>query len=61
MEEIKSGKELCDNFFEGLLEKEDIDLRVSKLLNDLYFKGELTREKILLGLQSLRKDDKNDE
>lgn len=60
MDEIKSGKELCDDFFENLLKKEDLDLRVSSLLKDLYRRGELTKEKILEGMVSLRESDANE-
>jgi len=56
MEEIKSGKELCDNFFESLMKREDIDLQVSTLLTKLYSQGNFTKEKILQGLKSLRTD-----
>ncbi len=54
MDEIKSGKELCDDFFEKLSASGDIDLQVAKLLKDLYSSGNLTKEKILQSLQSLR-------
>jgi len=59
MEEIKSGKELCDEFFESLLGREDIDLQVADLLKDLYSNDNLTKEKILQGLQYLRQGNKN--
>ena len=54
MEEIKSGKELCDDFFESLSKREDVDSQVAELIKDLYSNGELTKDKILQGLQSLR-------
>ena len=61
MEEIKSGKELCDNFFENLLKREDIDLHVAKLLIGLYSDGKFTKDKILQDLQSLRQDSENEQ
>ncbi len=60
MEDIKSGKELCDNFFDSLLKREDIDLQMANLFKDLYSRGDFTKEKILQGLQSLRQDTQNE-
>jgi hypothetical protein len=61
MEGIKSGKELCDNFFKSLLEKEGIDLQVAGLLERLYSNGDFTKEKILQGLRFLRQDSENEQ
>lgn len=61
MEEVKSGKELCNNFFESLLKREDIDKQVACLIRDLYINGSLTKEKILQGLQSLRQDTEDEQ
>ncbi len=60
MGEIKSGKELCDAFFESLLKREDIDKQVAKLLRELYIKKSFTKEKILNGLQSIRQEWENE-
>jgi len=38
MNEIKSGKELCDNFFDQLVERKDIDSKAAILVKDLYSK-----------------------
>lgn len=59
MEEIKSGKELCDSFFESLAKRADIDLKVANLFKDLYNKVNFTKDKLLQGLQSLRQDTPN--
>lgn len=59
MEEIRSGKELCDNFFEGLLKKEDIDEQLANRIRDLYINRNFTKEKILQALQLLREDKEN--
>lgn len=61
MEEIKSGKELCDNFFENLLKKADIDSQVANLLKGLYNQEKFTTEKILQDLQFLREDSENEQ
>lgn len=60
MEGIKSGKELCDNFFESLLKRKDIDLAVANLLKNLYSQINFKKEKILQDLQSLREDTQNE-
>lgn len=61
MDEIKSGKELCDSFFENLTKNEDVDSKVANMLKDLYTKGEFTKEKLLQGLHSLRMGVKDEE
>lgn len=54
MSEIQSGKELCDQFFEALTNKEDIDQKMVALLKKLYSEDKLTGENILEGLKALR-------
>ena len=54
MDEIQSGKELCDQFFEALINREDIDHKTIVLLKDLYLKDKLTAENILQELKALR-------
>ena len=56
MSEIQSGKELCDQFFETLKNKEDIDQGVATLLMALYSDDKLTGNNILEGLKSIRAD-----
>ena len=56
MNEIQSGKELCDQFFEALTNREDIDQKMVALLKKLYSEGKLTGENILEGLKALRED-----
>ena len=56
MEDIKSGKELCNDFFESLLEREDVDSEVAILVKDLYSKGQLTSVKIRSALKALRQE-----
>jgi hypothetical protein len=59
MEQIISGKELCDIFFERLLERKDIDLQIASLLHSLYKEGNLKKEIITQSLQLLRQDSGN--
>lgn len=54
MSEIQSGKDLCDQFFEALTNREDIDQKMVVLLKNLYAEGKLTGENILEGLKALR-------
>lgn len=54
MSEIQSGKELCDQFFETLKNRKDIDQSVATLLMDLYSEDKLTGNDILEGLKALR-------
>ena len=56
MSEIQSGKELCDQFFETLKNKEDIDQGIATLLMALYSDDKLTGNNILEGLKSIRAD-----
>jgi len=54
MDEIQSGKELCDQFFEALKNRKDIDQKVAMLLKNLYSEDKLTGSDILEGLKALR-------
>ena len=54
MSEIQSGKDLCDQFFEALTNRENIDQKMVVLLRNLYAEGKLTGENILEGLKALR-------
>ena len=54
MDEIQSGKELCDQFFEALKNRKDIDQKMGMLLRGLYSEGKLTGSDILEGLEALR-------
>jgi hypothetical protein len=61
MVELKSGKELCDEFFKDLPMMKDVDPQITKLLKDLYEEGKFTSENILKGLATLREDKANNE
>ena len=60
MSEIQSGKELCDQFFETLKNRDDIDQKVAMLLENLYSEDKLTGSNILEGLKALRAGDKDE-
>ena len=61
MEEIKSGKELCDEYFEGLVGVEGIDVGLGSMLKELYGKGPLTTDNVLSTLKVVREGDKNEQ
>jgi len=61
MEEIKSGEQLCDEFFSHLLEREDIDTKAATLVKELYEKNQLTTDRIRKGLKALRQEGQNEQ
>jgi hypothetical protein len=61
MEDVKSGKELCDEFFKRLVERADIDSEVVSLVRDLYETVNLTTTRLRTGLRSLRQGNQNDQ
>jgi hypothetical protein len=60
MSEIQSGKDLCNQFFEALKNKKDIEQGVATLLRDLYAEDKLTGSNILERLKALRAGDKDE-
>jgi len=60
METISSGKELCDEFFERLLEDSTVDSSITGLLHKLYTAGEISRDGILEGLEASRQNGEED-
>jgi hypothetical protein len=56
MTEIKSGQELCDDFFNKLIDAPEVDGKISNLVIDLYGKGQLTTEKLRQALKILRQE-----
>ncbi len=54
MDAGQSGKELCNRFFNALKDRDDVDQKVVKLLSELYFEDNLTKEDIKQGLKTLR-------
>jgi len=59
MDKIQSGKELCDQFFKALIDKDDVDQEMAVLLKEFYFEGRLTKDNIIQELKTLR--EKKDE
>ena len=56
---VKSGKEILDDFFEGIEEIENIDKDMAKMLSKLYQEDKLTDTNVKNELQKLRDGNKN--
>jgi len=54
---IKSGKQIIDEFFDGIEKISDVDKNIVSLFNKLYLEGKLTDTNIKNGLQNLREKD----
>jgi len=59
-EEIKSGKEILDEFFNNLKKNPDVDEKIAELLNNLYTENKLTQTNISNGLEELREGEDSD-
>ena len=60
--EVKSGQEILDDFFETLDSTEGVDPKISQLITKLYIEDSLTDRSIKNGLEELRiKENDEDE
>jgi len=59
--EIKSGKEILDEFFEDIKTDEKLDKDVAEAIVDLYESGKLTDRNLTNTLSELREDKGNGE
>lgn len=59
--EIKSGKEILDEFFEDIKTDEKLDQEVAAAIVDLYESGKLTDRNLTNKLSNLREDKGNGE
>lgn len=57
--EVKSGQEILDDFFETIETIEGVDENISKMISDLYKEGTLTEARIKNELEQLRIQEKN--
>lgn len=55
-EEIKSGKQICDNFFRHLKELPNVDEKTANVLIDLHQKDNLTATNISNALLKIRQE-----
>jgi len=58
-EKVKSGKEILDDFFDGIEEIENVDKDIAKMLSKLYQDDKLTDTNVKNELQKLRDGNKN--
>ena len=53
-DKVKSGKEILDDFFNGIEEIENVDTDIAKMLSELYQNDKLTDTNVKNELQKLR-------
>jgi membrane-anchored protein YejM (alkaline phosphatase superfamily) len=58
-ENVKSGKEILDDFFNGIETIENVDSDIAKMLERLYQEDKLTDTNVKNELQQLRDGDKD--
>lgn len=58
-EKVKSGKEILEEFFNGIEEIENVDTDIAKMLNELYQNDKLTDTNVKNELQKLRDGNKD--
>jgi len=58
-EKVKSGKEILDDFFNGIEEIENVDTDIAKMLSKLYQDNKLTDINVKNELQKLRDGNKD--
>jgi len=57
---VKSGKEILDDFFNGILNIPDVDEKLASEIKKLYDEGKLTKTNLSNKLASLREEKVND-
>jgi uncharacterized protein (UPF0335 family) len=57
--EVKSGKEILEEFFENIQNIENVDKTLAQSLKNLYTQGKLSDKNIINELFELRKQDGN--
>jgi len=58
-DKVKSGKEILDDFFNGIEEIENVDADIAKMLSELYQNDKLTDTNVKNELQKLRDGNKD--
>lgn len=58
-ENVKSGKEILDDFFKEIEKIENVDKDIAKMLKRLFLEDKLTDTNVKNELQKLRDGDKN--
>jgi len=57
---VKSGKEILDDFFNGILNIPDVDKKLASEIKKMYEEDHLTDTKLSNKLDSLREEEIND-
>jgi len=57
---VKSGKEILDDFFNGILNIPDVDKKLAAEIKKMYEEGKLTNTNLSNRLASLREEKLND-
>jgi hypothetical protein len=58
-DKVKSGKEILNDFFDGIEEIENVDIDIAKMLSKLYQEDKLTDTNVKNELQKLRDGNKD--
>lgn len=53
-QDVKSGKEMLDSFFESIEKIENMDKATAQVLNKLYHEGKFTETNITSALEDIR-------
>ncbi len=56
---VKSGKEILDEFFKEISSIENVDIAISNSLAELYDNGNFTEKNVINELQKIRNEDDN--
>lgn len=57
---IKSGKEILDDFFDGIEDISGVDNKIASMVKDLYRDNRLTHTNLSNALLKMRGDEEND-
>ncbi len=58
---VKSGKEILDDFFKDIASIENVDETIAKCLAELYTNGKLTDKNVVNELQKIRTGNDNED
>ena len=60
-ENIKSGKEVLEEFIANIKKNKNLDADIVSLVSDLYDDGRVSKTNLLNGLLSIRENNKNED
>ena len=56
---VKSGKEILDDFFKNIYSIEGADTRIANALSELYNTGKFTEKNVINKIREIRKENDN--